>query len=181
MHLDPTFDRCFRRLYGQPCWNAQPGYGSFVTLEFGEPYLRIREPRKLTGTVSTRVRKLFAQRQVTVRGQWHLWIYCCNWRLYSGRTVIGDSTSDSSIPIATQILNGQALTEASFQYRGCRTILTFDLGARLVTEPYDADGKQWMLYEPTGRVLTLRADKMIAHERGNTAPDAEKWRPAWRT
>jgi hypothetical protein len=180
MRLDPAFDRCFRKLYGQPCWSVKPGYGSFITLEFGKPHLKLREPRKPTCDVSTKIHELFARRMVTVHGQWHLWIYCCAWLLYSGRTIIGVSSSANSIPIATSALDGQALTDASFYYRGCRTELTFDLGARLVAQPYDSESEQWMLYEPTGEVLILRADKMFTYHSGSTTPDAARWRPAWR-
>jgi hypothetical protein len=29
---------------GKPCWLVQHGYGSFVTMEFGEPHVKIGGP-----------------------------------------------------------------------------------------------------------------------------------------
>jgi hypothetical protein len=42
---DPVV-RILRRLFGKPCWQAQKGYASFLTFDFGTPRLEIREPLK---------------------------------------------------------------------------------------------------------------------------------------
>jgi hypothetical protein len=178
MRLAPTFDRCFRKLYGKPCWNAKRGYASFITFEFGEPRLEIREPHE-SSAASRRVRELLARRQVTLRGDWHLWIYCCDWRVSARRKLVGGSSSDRAIQHAVAFLDGQALTEVSLNYRSCRSVFVFDLGGRLITTPCDSDSEQWMLYEPSGKVLTLRADRMFAHEASDAPPSLKVWRPAW--
>jgi hypothetical protein len=178
MRLNPVFDCCFRPLYGKPCWNTRSGYASCITLEFGEPRLEVREPRKSIAK-SKKVRDLFARRSVTIRGDWHFWIYGCDWSVCSRRRLVGDSSSSSSIQKAVTYLDGQALVAASFSYRGCRSIFEFDLGARLTTMPYDTESEQWLLYEPTGKVLTLQADKMFTHQPGDTPPDMKVWCPAW--
>jgi hypothetical protein len=179
MRLNPVFDRCFGKLYGKPCWNAKPGYGSFITFEFGEPKLVIREPRSPQAKVSEKVRKLLARRQVTLHGQWHLWIYCCEWIVRRGKTVVGRSSTNKSILDATAFLDGQVLLNASFNYRGCRSIFDFDLGGQLETKPFDDESEQWFLYEPTGKVLSLRADKMFHYDAGNKQREHCKWFPAW--
>lgn len=178
MRPSPVFDRCFRMLYGKPCWNTRSGYGSFITLEFGEPHVVVREPRKSTAK-SNKVGNLFARRSVAIRGDWHFWIYCCNWYVYSRGKLVGDSSSVQAIQKAITFLDGQALVGASFGFRGCRSVFEFDLGARLTTTPFDTESEQWMLYEPSGKVLTLRADRMFNHQPGNTPPDTALWRPAW--
>ena len=87
-----VIEATFQPIYGLPCWNAKAGYGSFLTMEFGEPHLVIREPRSRPDS-SPRLQRLLARRLVTVRGEWHLWIYCCEWQVESGGRVIGDSSS----------------------------------------------------------------------------------------
>ena len=47
----------FQPLYGKPCWQVKQGYGSFLTFEFGEPHLHIREPRQVSDQVSEKVKK----------------------------------------------------------------------------------------------------------------------------
>jgi hypothetical protein len=74
-------ERSFAKLQGKLCWGAKRGFGSFLTLEFASPRLVVRELPSSTRAVSRRVQKLFARRLVSARGRWHLWIYCCEWRV----------------------------------------------------------------------------------------------------
>ena len=101
----PTFDQLFRRVIGLPCWNVRQGYGSFLTFEFGNPSLEIREPRHVPDA-SPRARELLARRRVTVVGEWHLWIYCCGWRIACGGEELASWDSDEErIRAACQELN----------------------------------------------------------------------------
>src|SRR5437763_1639449 len=66
-----TIQQNFANLYGVPSWHVCQGYGSFLTFEFGTPHQEI-EPvinreSKREGSRPTRM--------VTIRGDWHLWIY----------------------------------------------------------------------------------------------------------
>lgn len=58
-------DQVFQPVYEQPCWNVQPGIGSFLTLEFGQPHLIIHEPRE---PQSSQARETTARRLVYPRG-----------------------------------------------------------------------------------------------------------------
>ena len=175
--LDPIFSRVFRRLYGLLCWNVKPGYGSFLTFEFGQPHLRIDEPREPKREVSPRVRKMFARRLIHVRGDWHLWIYCCDWFVSEREKVVGDCSSKSRIQRAAWALDGQKLVAVTIVPRGRRSVFEFDLGGRLETMPYNRDCEQWMLFDPSGRVLTFRADKMYSYHPADRSPKKVKWRP----
>jgi hypothetical protein len=180
MGIHPIFERSFRKLYGKPCWNVKQGYGSFLTLEFGAPHLIIREPRKPSRGMSKRVRENLARRLVYVRGDWHLWLYCCDWTIYDRSKRRADSESSKrTIERAANVLNGQALQQASFHYRGCRSVFEFDLGGRLVVKSWPPAYEAWLLYEPTAKVLTLKADKTFSHHPGDTLTEPEVWRPAW--
>ena len=99
--LPMQIERVVRRLYGKPCWGVSPGFGSFLTLEFGEPHLEVREPVAMKKGTSAGVRKNLIRRAVYIHGDWHLWIYCCDWQVFSGTKHIGDlhtSTWESRWP-----------------------------------------------------------------------------------
>ncbi|NET57600.1 MAG: hypothetical protein F6K47_15995 [Symploca sp. SIO2E6] len=53
-------------------WGASLGVGSFITLEFGNPLPSSKERQK-------------------THGEWHLWIYCCAWRIEEGNEVLASS------------------------------------------------------------------------------------------
>jgi len=158
------FKSCFEKLYGKPAWKVSPGWGSFLTMEFGEPHLEITQ----TKLPSTR-------RRVTVRGDWHLWIYCCDWHVFANGKAVGDASLNSKskrkIIKSAQYLDGQKLVHASISDEASSLTLDFDLGGQLVTQPYDKKSEQWILFEPQGKCLTVRADGKFAY--GNRPK--EKW------
>jgi hypothetical protein len=121
------------------------------------------------------------RRRVFVHGEWHLWIYCCQWQVTTVTRLVGHSALQSAAkrPIlrAAQELDGQRLVGMSIDARRGTSVFAFDLGSRLETHPYDADGQQWLLYEPDGRVLTYRADGCFTHQPGDTPRGQERWRP----
>ncbi|WP_160311402.1 hypothetical protein [Rhodopirellula islandica] len=151
-----------------------------MTLEFGEPHLEIREPRDPKPEASANVRDLLARRHVTIRGDWHLWVYCCSWSILNDGQPVGTSEDDDAgIDDAVRSLDGQALTAFSADSQA-NSKFTFDLGGALSTSPYDADSEQWMLYQPDGNVLSLRADGLYSYSLSTTKQDAEQWLPAWK-
>jgi hypothetical protein len=174
---DPIFSRVFRKLYTLPCWNVKPGCGSFLTFEFGQPHLEIDEPREPKNEVSPKVRRWLASRRIYVHGDWHLWIYGCDWFVSQGGKVVADCTSRRRIQKAADTLDGQKLVAATIIPRGSRSIFEFDLGGRLETKPYDRKSEQWMLFTPSGRVLTLRADRMYSYHPGDKIVREEDWKP----
>jgi len=166
MGSNPIIDDCLAPLVGLPCWQVKPGYGTFITLEFGDPHLEIREPK---GTLTDRA--------VTVRGAWHLWIYCCSWTIDDPDGTIGTAGDNNRLfRQATSYLDGQALTCASVTSDACSTF-RFDLGGSLTTQPYNDDGEQWMLFQPNGDVLVVRADGMFSNELSSEVHPDSRWRP----
>jgi hypothetical protein len=171
------FDLSFSRLVGKPCWEVKRGFGSFLTIEFGEPHLEVREPRESTSELK-KVRDLISRRTVHVRGEWHLWIYCCHWGVFDGSgRLVGDTSSKKAIDRAAKYLNGQALVAGALVPRGMRTVWEFDLGATPETKPYNRTDEQWMLYEPEGKVLTVRADKHYSYGSEDRQPEKVRWLP----
>lgn len=117
-----------------------------------------------------------ARRHVYLQGQWHLWIYCCLWAVRDGARLAGDSSSPRSATRAAAFLDGQQLVSVSIGPRGVRTAFEFDLGGRLLTAPYDRSREQWLLYEPSGKVLVLRADRTLSHTPGSRREAPSDWR-----
>jgi hypothetical protein len=178
--VDPI-KKAFSPIYGKPSWQVQQGYGSFITMEFGEPRLEIDGPNDRPFVFSARDRPRIPQRLATVTGDWHLWIFCCDWVLrWQDRRLAHNESSDKKMAHAFRLLNGQALVDVEVSPRGGRSLFRFDLGCALRTKPSrsgDTDFEQWYLREPSGWWWSVRADGTYSHCRGSAAPDSVIWRP----
>jgi hypothetical protein len=124
---------------GSRPWRVKLGVGSFLSFEFGSKI-------KTDGHV---------------HGQWHLWIYQSNWRLFHGNRELIDSDTDRKrISICVRRLEGQELSAVDFDANTQETTFLLD-GFRLVVSPADylkdADDRDhyWMLFMPDNEVLTV--------------------------
>ena len=176
MRVVPVFEKVFSKIYGKPCWLVRDGYGSTLTFEFGKPHLQVREPRAARN-VSPRIRAVLAKRRVFIHGDWHLWIYACDWKVFSRGKLVADSSTQSRAGRATSFIDGQKLTRFSISVKTLECSFHFDLGAILKTRPFDKVSEQWLLYDPSHKVLTLRADGLYQHGRSDLPPAREKWLP----
>ena len=171
----------YRPIYGKPCWQVEQGYGSFLTFEFGQPSLHITEPHEVSEQAAESVRRNAARRFVYVRGDWHLWIYICDWHIFLNNQELANHDSNRrTIKKALIEINGQALTKVSVK-DSIVSVFEFDLGGRLEVIPnheeYEKTVDLWLLYEPSGNVFTLRADGQYSHMPGTTLPENHKWKP----
>lgn len=159
-----------RPMLDLPAWNVKQGYGSFLTFDFGEPKLEVRERH-------TAEKKL--RRSAHVQGQWHLWIYCCHWRvLQDGTQVAWSEDPNDLIDRATATLDGQKLLGVGVSPDDGRSTFTFDLGSLLETWPYgeDATDEQWIILTDA-EAFTYRADGTYACGPSTAPPDLERWLP----
>jgi hypothetical protein len=166
-----AIDRCFRPLYGQPCWGLRYSRNLNLSMNFGKPSLHIREPRNTESKLEA-VRRWAARRQVTVRGEWWLWIYCCYWRLTDGELPLATgSSSFRQIERATAQLEGQKLVRVEVEPRTSATCFAFDLGCLLRCRRFerDTDDELWILYKPSGYVLSVQGNGMFYHQRATEA------------
>ncbi len=168
---------------GRPSFLVRQGYGSVITLEFGEPHLDVAEPRPLTTRLGDSTAPMM-RRRVRVRGDWHLFVYMCAWSLSAGGLELAHSKSDeATIDEALRVLDGQALLNVAVHGSNGATVFEFDLGCVLTTAPYppDADDdpnepdEQWMLFQPSGEVFTVRVDGRWSNHPGNQNPDLARW------
>lgn len=149
--------KIFEKLYGLPSWNVRQGYSSCLTFEFGMPHQEIRPVKTLRGKEPSRT--------VVIRGDWHLWIYGCDWQILQGPSVLADSESDDVlIARACATLDGQALSEVKLDTEQFSTEFQFDLGGILRTSPFEKDEDdedpmdQWLLFCQDKCVLTYCSD-----------------------
>ncbi len=182
-HVHPI-KSAFDPLFGSPSWSVRKGHGSFVTMEFGDPELTIEEERQRVLRIDGVEPRTVMARHTMVHGAWHLWIYCCLWRLEIDGVEIADCESDDvTIARALGILNGQALTSVDVHPRTGGSRFTFDLGCVFLTHPapagsYDDEPvEQRMLYQPSGMVLTIRGDGRYAREPSGVPEASATWRP----
>jgi hypothetical protein len=168
-------DEIFKPLYGKYCWNAQKGYGSFLTFEFGEPQLETREIDRVRNGVKEHIRS------VHIYGSSHLWIYMCDWSITAQNQIVATQSSKAKIiHQAMHRLDGQVLVQTVI-HSDCSTTFVFELGDRLETKPnreeYGVESEQWHLYEIRGNVFTLRADGRYFYDPGTTKSGEEVWVP----
>ena len=172
-----VFRNAFKPIFGKPCWKFQRGYASFLTMEFGEPHLMIRNPKKIKSNDPQR-KKHWDRRHIYIRGNWHLWIHMSHWEAFSNGKLIGTGDDDNEVidEVANE-LDGQKLVSVQIIRKNIQTIFEFDLGGRLEVLPYTYDEKlteTWYLFEPSGYVLTLRSDGYYSYAPGNSV-DEDHW------
>jgi hypothetical protein len=168
---------------GHSSWLVQRGHGSFVTMEFGAPEVRVGEP-KLRKTYLDGAPKKTLQRHSYVDGEWHLWIYCCEWSLIlDGALLAHNESGDLTMHRALHVLNGQQLTAVDIEPADGRTRFTFDLGCILITRPApprtyeDEPVEQWYLYLRSGPVLAVRGDGSYKVGDRHQKPADRHWLP----
>jgi len=129
----------FQPVLGTAPWRVKPGVGSFLTFEFGP---RVRAHGH-------------------VHGQWHLWIYLSNWKLFHGNRQLVDSDADRKlITVSTRRLEEKPLTKLDFNARTQETTFFFD-DFRLVVSPADyldsPDERDhyWIFFMPDNEVLAV--------------------------
>jgi hypothetical protein len=157
-------------MFGLIAWSVSQGHGSFLTFEFGEPKLEVAMHQLPENGFS---------RSANLRGQFHLWIYCCHWRALQDVTQLAWSEdAPDVIGSATARLNGQRLVAIKVEPTNGRSTFTFDLGGSLETWPYgdDPTDEQWIILTG-GEAFAYRADGLYNHQPIGLWPAEERWLP----
>ena len=174
-----------RPVLGRASWLVRHGHGSFVTMEFGQPHVDVGKPLMLPVDIAGAPARTL-RRLASVHGQWHLWIYCCEWSLQLENAELAHSESDdTTMNRALAVLNGQELQTADIEAADGRTTFTFDLGCSLLTYPappgtYDSLAEQWKLLSRSRgalTVLSIREDGKYSITDGNGKPGDQRWLP----
>lgn len=127
-------------LLGQKAWGASVAISSFIDLDFGTSL----PPSGKYGWV---------------RGEWHLYINTCRWRLEKGDEVLAASGDpQTKMDRAVQYLNNQSLESVEILPPVADTIFTFaDLIVLRTFSIYleADDGEHWKLFTPEGNILYI--------------------------
>src|SRR4051812_9192016 len=91
-----TIHNITKGLVGRICWGVEWEPQLNLSMSFGDPQLRIREPR-VSRSQSRAVRELFAYRHVTVKGKWWLWVFCAYWKIVIPNTPTASSSSSLQV------------------------------------------------------------------------------------
>ncbi|HBE20391.1 MAG TPA: hypothetical protein DEG17_25005 [Cyanobacteria bacterium UBA11149] len=133
-------------LLGQKPWHVSIGVGSFITFDFGTPI-----PRKF----------LHKGNPLPARGEWHLWIYMCAWRLEKEDEVLAAcEDSQQQMEGAVKSMEGLALQSIQLLPPAWDTIFTFEDGIVLRTFSIYSDCSEegvdnWLLFTPGDNVLSI--------------------------
>ncbi len=175
MTFDPAdpIGSVFSKIIGKLVWQVRQGHGSFLTLEFGNPHLEVREALPNATSVGLR------DRRVTVRGDWHLWIYCCDWKILQGGARLAHSESDrQAIERALLRIDSQTLNAVDVDPPTGSSCFSFEHRLVLETSPYQSGSDDtWLIYGPDRNVLTFRADGCYSWHADNTPPSQAIWLP----
>lgn len=119
---------------GELCWKCDVGVGSFLTLEFGNPFIWERE-RCLPQTCD---RYGTEHRCVDVIGGWTLWVYQCRWWITRYGEPAGDSNGDR-LQLASYgaSLVGGELCGIEWCSEWGSWFVNLEFGYRIRMSPYD--------------------------------------------
>jgi hypothetical protein len=141
-------------------------------INFGKPSLRIREPYE-TKSKSEFIRRWARQRMVSLVGQWQLNLFCCYWSLsISGDLLASSSSSGRRVQKAIVHLQGQRLVSVRINPKTGATRFDFDLGSVLDCRRFEKDSQDelWILYKPSGYVLSVQGNGTYCHGPGSQSP-----------
>jgi len=145
MNIETQLTQDLSQLSGIPCWGAANGYGSLLSLNFGQPRLEIREP--VPGAQSKHLRM---GRRVSVKGEYEFCLELCDWKILVHGDELAHSESDSKlIEQAIARIDGQVLNHVRITQDPTGTELMFDLGGIIKVQRYSdstPDDGLWHFY-----------------------------------
>lgn len=165
----PDVQAAFAPLAELPCWNVHVGYGGSLVMDFGEPRLKISPERPNNKSRRPRFIHLY--------GQWHLWLWCCDWFVVQDGRRQGGSLTKSRQEKAVQRLAHRKLLNVAVNTIPGRSVFTFEGGVHLSTRPYNrhyyhrSDREQWLFFEPSDMVLSLYESGAVTHKHKKAKPE----------
>jgi hypothetical protein len=137
-------------LIGYQAWGVSLGIGSFLTLEFGKPVV--------------------SKKSQSLHGEWHLWVYCCAWRLEESNSILTASEDPrSKIERNIQRLNKLRLLSTQIFFPAWDATFQFEQQVILrLFAIHSEECEHWMLYTPDGNVLTLGPGSNWSYESSST-------------
>ena len=156
----------FHPLLGQLVWSVRSDESS-VTMEFGTPFLSVREPIVASSEASTEVRRILARRRAFVQGEWHFWLRDCEWEISTASYSITRRDVGNVVADCFQELDGQRLQSVENGRQPDSLSFGFDLGAELQIWPLvGPEDDRWSLHSRDGNVVVCQANGGLVFEKG---------------
>ena len=130
---------------GNKAWNVSLGIGSYLTMDFGAAMeVSVSHKHKIT------------------RGEWHLWVQYCAWRIEARNKVIaGSDDPREKLERAVKYFEGLTLEAVTVTVPAPDVTFVFQREVVLKVFPFNFtdDYEDWCLYTPDGHVLVLGGGK----------------------
>jgi hypothetical protein len=144
-------------LIGKIAFSLKQSHGSCFFIEFGEPYLRIREPIEPKPETSEKSKISLRRRRVFVAGTWSLLVLGCDWTLTNEQRSVSQDDDVEDMENLFRGVEGQYLVSVRGVEATKSCTLEFDMGASLNMRPrhdwnpnVDPDENQWQLHFKDG-------------------------------
>ena len=156
----------FQPLIGRLAWSVCRVQGSILTMEFGEPHVRVRGPIVASADASEKVRRLLARRRVFLCGEWRLPISYAFWEITTRyATVNSDEFDIGELQDTLNEVDGQRLLSVEADAEPGSFVLIFDLGASILIRPNAShEDDQWTIYDQTETSKTEAVAGGIANQ-----------------
>ena len=131
----------FSQFCGEKVRNVKLGHGSFITMDFGcDVTVEVKTNRGI---------------KKSTRGEWHLWIYMCAWRLDKDDIpLIGANDDREIITKELRILENKKILKTSILNNAFDVLFEFEDDIKLLLFSFIVkDNEQWMLYTPDHKVF----------------------------
>lgn len=169
------FREYFGQLKGLPCWGASAEFGTWLSLNFGRPHIRVREGNPKAESERQR------RRHVYVNGDFLLWFEMGEWEYFeNGKRRFHSGQSRAYLRRAAARLQSQCVARVQLVAQPAEMVFDFDLGGQLRVRPTsdaEQDDPLWHLYAHD-RCLTLLANGTLEHGASNLKPAKIKAHPA---
>jgi hypothetical protein len=162
-----SVEEIFAPLIGKIAFSLTQTHGSYFFIQFGDPFLRIREPIEPKHAISEKSKTLLRRRQVFVVGTWSILVQDCNWTLTNEQKSVCQADSPEDMENLFRGVEGQYLVSVRCIEETKSCTLEFDMGASLRLWPRpdgDPDEDQWRLHYKDRSSVGYTNDGSIAVE-----------------
>jgi hypothetical protein len=123
-------DEMLRLLVGQFAWSVRRGFGTYLTMQFGEPHRVVREPIQASENADAVVWRTLGRRLISIQGDVSLSIQDSQWSIFTKDAAVNWDSNEAAVrEMIVYHLDGQRVLSAV--RRDDETVLEFDLGTTL--------------------------------------------------
>jgi hypothetical protein len=158
------FSDYFGAMGGLPCWGASSEFGTWLSLRYGQPKVKIREGNPAGKTERQR------RRRVMIDGDFLLWFEMGEWEYFEhGKRKYHSGQSRAYLRRVALRLQSQCVSSVTVLELPSIVRFEFDLGGSLLVraeKDAEPDDPLWHIYA-FDRCLTLLADGTLEHGPSN--------------